>query len=352
MDRYFKRAVTALAGYEPPPQERVRAKLNQNESPFDLPEAFKKELLMEAAALPWNRYPASESGALKEALAARHGLRPGQILPGNGSNQLLQTLLAAVIEPGDGLLYFPPTFGLFELFATINGAQTTGILCPPDRPFPLEEALAAIRTGAPRLILLCSPDNPTGRALSRPEVEAICQAAPGLVFLDEAYAEFGGWSGLSLLEQYPGLVLSRTFSKAFSMAGLRLGYLISHPANIDQLRKAHLPYTVNLLTEHIALRLLADPGLLEERVAWIVREREWLLAEMRRIAAVTVYPSAANFLLFRCADGKSLFRRLKERGILVRDVSGYPLLENHLRVNTGSHDENLWFLEALKESLS
>jgi len=224
--------------------------------------------------------------ALKEALAARHGLRPGQILPGNGSNQLLQTLLAAVIEPGEGLLYFPPTFGLFELFATINGAQTTGILCPPDRPFPLEEALAAIRTGAPRLILLCSPDNPTGRALSRPEVEAICQAAPGLVFLDEAYAEFGGWSGLSLLEQYPGLVLSRTFSKAFSMAGLRLGYLISHPANIDQLRKAHLPYTVNLLTEHIALRLLADPGLLEERVAWIVREREWLLAEMRRIAAL------------------------------------------------------------------
>ena len=352
MARYFKKSVMSLAGYEPPPQERVRAKLNQNESPFDLPEEFKREVLAEAAALSWNRYPASESGALKNALAARHRLQPEQILPGNGSNQLLQTLLTAVIEPGDGLLFFPPTFGLFDLFATINGADKTAILCPPGRPFPLEQALAAIRTRVPKLILLCSPDNPTGRALSRPEIEAICQAAPGLVFLDEAYAEFNGWSGLSLLESYPGLILSRTFSKAFCMAGLRLGYLISRPANIAELRKAHLPYTVNLITEHIAVRLLARPELLEERVAWIVRERDWLLGELQEIAGIAAYPSAANFILFRCAECGSLFRRLKERGILVRDVSGYPLLENHLRVNVGSREENLWFLEALKEELS
>jgi histidinol-phosphate aminotransferase len=383
MERYFKPAVAALAGYEPPPQEQMRAKLNQNESPFDLPEDFKKSILAEVAALAWNRYPVDGSPALRGALAGLHQLQAEQILLGNGSNQLPQTLLSAVIGPGDKVLLFPPTFGLFELFTTINGGEPLRMLCPPWESFNLEGALALIRQHAPRLVLICSPDNPTGAELSLAEIEAICQAAPGLVFLDEAYGEFSAQNGVPLVEKYPALIVSRTFSKAFSMAGLRLGYLMANARNIAQLRKANLPYNINLITEHIALRLLADPSLIQENVQWIRRERNWLAGEMAKIAAAAagasdlggaggpagfpgraatvpgslggsklrVYPSAANFILFRVPDGKALFRSLKDQGILVRDVSGYPLLQDHLRVNVGRHDENEWFLEALRRGL-
>jgi histidinol-phosphate aminotransferase len=352
MEKYFKRAVVQLAGYASPPQEVMRAKLNQNESPFDLPELFKKAVLDEALTMSWNRYPFNDSPELKAALAKWHNLRAEQVLLGNGSNQLLQTLLSAVIEPGEKVLYFPPTFGLFELFTTIYGGGQLAMLQSPEKPFDLQQVLAVIKSEAPKLILLCSPNNPTGQENSLAEIESICEIAPGLVFLDEAYGEFSDQNAIPLLKKYPQLIISRTFSKAFSMAGLRLGYILSSQQNIEQLRKANLPYNVNLLTERIALRLLADLSIMEKQTGFIKKERDWLKHEMRQIPNITVYPSAANFILFRCQDGKAVFRRLKEQGILVRDVSGYPLLSNHLRVSVGQHQENEWFLEALQKSLA
>lgn len=359
MERNFKPAVAALAGYEPPPQETMRAKLNQNESPFDLPRAFKERVLEEVLELAWNRYPVDGSPALREALARLHGQQPQQILLGNGSNQLLQTLLSGVVAPGSKVLFFPPTFGLFELFTTINGGEPLPMLSPPGSPFDLEQALELIRRHGPGLVLICSPDNPTGAELTPEQISTICAAAPGLVLVDEAYGEFSAFSAIPLLDRHENLIISRTFSKAFSMAGLRLGYLISSAANIAQLRKANLPYNINLITERIALRLLADPAPLLEQVAWIRREREWLQTEMTRLAeavageerGLRVYPSAANFILFRVSNGKRTFRGLKEQGILVRDVSGYPLLQDHLRVNVGLHQENEWFLAALGRAL-
>jgi histidinol-phosphate aminotransferase len=351
MEKYFKRAVVQLAGYAAPPQELVRAKLNQNESPFDLPDSFKKEVLDQAQTLSWNRYPFNDSPELRAGLAKWHSVQAEQVLLGNGSNQLLQTLLAAVIEPGEKVLHFPPTFGLFELFTTLYGGVPLAVLQPPEKPFDLQQAIAVIKEESPKLVLLCSPNNPTGQEYSLAEIAAICEAAPGLVFLDEAYGEFSEQSGLPLLEKYPHLIISRTFSKAFSMAGLRLGYFLSSVRNIEQLRKANLPYNVNLLTECIALRLLADLSLMEKQTGYLKKERDWLFSEMRQLPNITVFPSAANFMLFRCQDGKSVFRRLKEQGILVRDVSGYPLLSNHLRVSVGMHQENEWFLDALRKSV-
>jgi histidinol-phosphate aminotransferase len=351
MENYFKRAVVQLAGYAAPPQEVMRAKLNQNESPYDLPDSFKRDVLEEAQSLSWNRYPFNDSPELRTALAKWHNVQAEQVLLGNGSNQLLQTLLSAVIEPGEKVLYFPPTFGLFELFTTIYGGSQLTVMQAPENAFDLQPAISIIKQEAPKLILLCSPNNPTGYEYSLAQVEAICEVAPGLVFLDEAYGEFSEQSGLPLLSRYPQLIISRTFSKAFSMAGLRLGYFLSSLRNIEQLRKANLPYNVNLLTERIALRLLADLTLMEKQTGVIKKERDWLFSEMSRIPDITIYPSAANFILFRCQDGKSVFRSLKEQGILVRDVSGYPLLNNHLRVSVGLHQENEWFLQALRKSV-
>lgn len=352
MENYFKVAVENLAGYASPPQEVMTAKLNQNESPFDLPQDFKKEVLDEILGLSWNRYPFNESPDLKTALAHWHGVQDDQVLLGNGSNQLLQTLLSAVVEPGDTVLYFPPTFGLFDLFTTISGGTHLTLMQPPDKPVDLAQVLELVTREAPKLILICSPNNPTGQEFTLAQIEAICQSAPGLVFLDEAYAEFSAQNAVPLLRSYPRLIISRTFSKAFSMAGLRLGYFLSHAQNIEQLRKANLPYNVNLVTERIALRLLARPAIMTGQTEFIKKERDWLLNEMRGMPQITAFSSAANFILFRCKDGKAVFRRLKEQGILVRDVSGYPLLANHLRVSVGRHEENEWFLKALEKSLT
>jgi histidinol-phosphate aminotransferase len=351
MERYFKKNIVNLSGYIPPPQEIMRAKLNQNESPFDLPDVFKKEVLQQALTLTWNRYPVNESPVLKERLAEWHGVLPEQILLGNGSNQLLQTLLSSTIESGEKVLYFPPTFGLFETFTTVFSGKKLELFQSPEKPFQLAETLSVIKEQQPKMVLLCSPNNPTGAEMDLRDVETICRAASGLVFMDEAYGEFSLQTAIPLVQSFPQLIISRTFSKAFSLAGLRLGYLISSVQNIEQLRKANLPYNINLLTELIAERLLFQKEMMLKQVADLAKERDWLYGEMQKIKAIRAFPSFANFILFRCPDGKAVFNKLKEHGILVRDVSGYPLLKNHLRVSVGHRRENEWFLDELNKSL-
>ena len=169
-----------------------------------------------------------------------------------------------------------------------------------------------------------------------------------MVFCDEAYAEFSENTALSLLESFPHLIISRTFSKAFCLAGLRFGYLISSPQVIEQLRKVILPYNVNLFTEMVVSELLTKRSFMLEQVDYLKQERAWLFRQMQGIGAIHAYPSKANFILFSCQSGKDVFLRLKEQGILVRDVSGYPLLENHLRVTVGSREENEMFLASLR----
>jgi len=351
MEKQFKRTLLALRGYVSPPQEKLRAKINQNESPFDLPQDFKQRVLEKVATLSWNRYPLNEPPVLKSRIAAWHQVHPDQVLLGNGSNQLLQTLLLATIEPNEKVLFFPPTFGLFELFTALFNGQAVQVFRPPGEPFPLAESLAAIKKEQPKLILLCSPNNPTGAEITLTDLQTICEAAPGFVFMDEAYGEFSAQTSVSMVAANPNLIISRTFSKAFSMAGLRLGYLIASAENISQLRKANLPYNVNLLTGMIAEELLLQKEIMLVETANLIKEREWLYRGLQGVDSLQAYPSGANFILFHCKNARSLFNKLKSQGILVRDVGDYPLLENHLRVSVGTRQENEWFLHALKASL-
>ncbi|NOY58341.1 MAG: histidinol-phosphate aminotransferase family protein, partial [Calditrichaeota bacterium] len=173
-----------------------------------------------------------------------------------------------------------------------------------------------------------------------------------LVFWDEAYGEFCEESAIPLLKKYQNLIVSRTFSKAYSMAGLRFGYLIGQSQIISQFRKVNLPYNINLFTELVAATMLDNVALMDEHVWFLKEERDRLYAEMIKMQAITVYPSSANFLLFRSKDGQKIFSELKKRGVLVRDVGSYLLLENHLRVNVGTREENDIFLQALRESMA
>ncbi len=352
MKQYFKKTVVELGGYHAPPQGKVLAKLNQNESPFDVPVEIKRGLADASVDLAWNRYPLNESPVLKEMLAALYKVRDDQILLGNGSNHLFQTLLNAVIEPGDEVIYCPPTFSLFDLYVPVFGGELVAIPFFPGKDFPEEDILEKIEAIHPKLILLCSPNNPTGSEIPLSILEKICHISSGLVFWDEAYGEFCEKSAVPLLEKYQNLIISRTFSKAYSMAGLRFGYLIANSQIISQLRKVNLPYNINLFTELVAAAMLDQVAVMDKHVRFLIQERDRVYGEMMKMEGVAVYPSSANFLLFRCRDGKKIFLALKERGVLVRDVGEYPFLENHLRVNVGSREENDIFLQALRESIA
>ncbi len=349
MEKYFKKSVVAMQGYESPPQKEYLAKLNQNENPVDVPQDIKDELCERAKTLEWNRYPVNTSPLLREKLAAWHQVKAEQILTGNGSNQILQTLYSAVIEPGDTIIYCAPTFSLYEMFNELYSARLIKVLQPPGTPFPVAELLQKIKKYQPRLVILCSPNNPTGFEMDMDEVRDVCAAAPGLVFFDEAYGEFCEQSAKVLLNQYPNLLISRTFSKAFSLAGLRFGYFIANKDIITELVKVNIPYNINLFTELVACRLLNDPGVMQQQIEKLKIERDWLYRQMQACKFIKVYPSSANFLLFHSPKDVNLFIALKQRGILVRDVSSYDLLQGFQRVSIGSRYENELFLEKLQD---
>jgi histidinol-phosphate aminotransferase len=269
------------------------------------------------------------------------------VLLGNGSNQLFQTLLTGVLEPGDKVLYFPPTFSLFQEFTEIYAGDLITVYFRPGREFPLKSALSLLQQHRPKLVLICTPNNPTGGEISLAAIAEICERAPGLVFCDEAYGEFCTQTACDLLQRFPRLIVSRTFSKAFSLAGLRFGYYIADPGTIRQLQKVNLPYNVNLFTETAVSTLLDRPQFMESQVQYLVEERERMYSAMSAITGIRVFPSTANFLLFGYPEGRDLFNELKAKGVLVRDLKGYPLLEHHARLTVGSREENDLFLQIL-----
>ncbi|MBN1481663.1 histidinol-phosphate transaminase [candidate division KSB1 bacterium] len=349
MPDYFKQSVLELHGYSSPPQRDYKVKLNQNESPFDVPQYLKDELAEAIKSLEWNRYPLNESPILMEKLAQRHNVCPEQIVLGNGSNQLFQTLLTATIAAGDVVISTPPTFSLYDLYTTIYDAKAVNILQAPGTPYPVEQVTDAIAKHQPKLVLVCSPNNPTGGETDLAIVEQLCRASQGIIFFDEAYGEFSEHSAIPLLKKYDNLLISRTFSKAFSLAGLRFGYFVGQESVTRQLRKVNIPYNINLFTELVAQRLLENEAEMLAQVAYLKQERDRVAAAMCRIDGIITFPSAANFILFKGPNDLDLFHILKEYGILVRDVSSYPLLAGHQRVSMGFKEENDFFLETLEQ---
>lgn len=349
IDLLFKQSLQHLHGYQSPPQTDIKVKLNQNESPFDLPGPIKETIYLKAKSLAFNRYPVNESPELKSRLANWHDVKPEQIILGNGSNQLLQTLMSACIEKGEKVLYCPPTFSLFDIFTRLYDGIQVVVLSPPDDDPPRQQILRAIGEEKPKLILLCSPNNPTGAEFNMDFMREICALASGLVMVDEAYGEFSDQSFSQLLNDYPHLIISRTFSKAFSMAGLRLGYFIASTEVIAQLQKINLPYNINLFTELVGCSVLDHKETFLAQLQFIKDERMRLQKAMGSIDKIAVYPSAANFLLFKIDNSQGLFNHLKNKGILVRDVSDFICLNNHLRVTIGNSEENQFFFHNLLE---
>lgn len=332
----------------------TRVNLSANENTYDVP-APARTLIDEAlAATPTNRYPDPMSNDLRDELAAWHGVSRENVIVGNGGDELLYNFLLAFGGPGRTLVNVPPTFSEYAFFASLTQTGVRDVWRDPETFLPREDELVAA-AGEASLVILTSPNNPTGDVAPLELVARVCDACPGLVMVDEAYGEFAepGTSAEALLAEHDNLLVLHTLSKAFALAGARCGYVIAAPDVIAALAAVRQIYSVNVLTQAAALAAVRARAEFDPTVEKIVSERSRLYESLARVEGVRVWPSEGNFILARMAGASRVRERLRdERSILVRDFSYAPGLADCLRITVGTPEENDAVIEALSEIVS
>lgn len=338
------------------PQVEVEVRLNTNESPLPPPEEWRAQLQAEIATLAFNRYPDRKATALRHALGQSHDVPADDVFCANGSNEVLQCLLLAYGGAGRTVALFEPTYALHRHIAELTATEVTAGWRRPDFRLDLDVVDDVLDRHRPVVTFLCSPNNPTGMSEPPEVVRHVLARAPGLVVVDEAYGQFAPWSAMQLrTEGGPGaerLVVVRTFSKTWSMAACRLGYLVASPEVVAACELASLPYHLDAVTQAAGRLALQHEKEMRARVAMLVEERGRLAAALTDMA-VDSWPSDANFILFRphSRDGATVWRDLVAQSVLIRDCTTWPGLEGCLRVTVGTPAENDRFLAALTQSL-
>jgi histidinol-phosphate aminotransferase len=344
--------VALMDGYHSP-QVDVDVRLNTNEASAPPPSGFLEALAAEVGNVAWHRYPDRAAVELRERIAALHGVQASQVFVANGSNEVLQTLSLTYGGPGRTVAVFEPTYALHAHIARITGTGVAEGERAPDFSLDLAEVRRVLAGSSPAITYLCSPNNPTGMVETRETVEEVLGLAPGLLVVDEAYGQFAPWSALELVSDDTPLVVTRTFSKTWSMAAARLGYLVGPSWVVAELEKVVLPYHLDALKQAAGRIALDYVDEMEQRVSQLTEERGRLEAALRELPC-EVWPSAANFILFRptSVDGGDVWQQLLERSVLVRNCSSWPRLEGCLRVTIGTTEEDSRFLDALREILT
>lgn len=346
---FVKRGVRVLEPYSLT-TETFPIKLNQNESPYDLPDDLKREVLERILKADWSRYPPFYDFGLAQQIAAINGVPESSVLVGSGSNELCLSFMTAVVRPKDDVVFSVPTFPLYAGATHVMDGHIVAVpLHETDFSLNMPELLEKAANPRTRLVFICTPNNPTGGIVPEAQIREIIRGTECLVVIDEAYYEFAGVNLASLVREEPRVVILRTLSKAMAMAGLRVGYIIGNPDLMYEVSKVRLPYSVNAFAQEAALAVLQRPDLVKSRIREVKAERAKVFAALNDVEGVTAFPSDANFLLTRFPDGQTMNRELMKRGILVRDVSKNPLLGNCLRITIGKPDENDALIAAVRE---
>lgn len=342
--------IRALAAYQVPDSSGM-VKLDAMENPYQLPQDLRLALGQRLAQVTVNRYPAPRATALLEKLREVYAIpAPAEIMLGNGSDELISIIATACAKPGASLLSLAPSFVMYAMSAQLAQLNFIPVNLNNDYTLNLTATLAAIEEHQPAILYISYPNNPTGSLYPVADIEALLQAAPGLVVLDEAYYAFAQHSFMPRLAEFPNMIVMRTVSKS-GLAGLRLGYMAGHPAWIEQFDKVRPPYNVNVLTQEYALFALEHAEVLDAQAAVIRQERRRLLDSLSLLPGVTVWPSAGNFLLFRVPHARQVFEQLKTGKILVKYLGANPLMHDCLRVTVSSPKENALFVNALSAAL-
>lgn len=321
--------------------------LSANENPQDVDEELRRDIMRELRRVPLNRYPDPLANDLRDLIAEANGLERAQVLVGNGGDELLFSLALAWGGPGRTFLNLPPTFSVYEANAHLTGTTVVDVPRRADFSIDEEAVLARVAQGDIDYLIVTSPNNPTGELASEEFLRRLLDATDALVMVDEAYFEFSRTTMRPYLDQHKNLVILRTFSKAFSLAGVRMGYLLGNADVINELIKVRQPYSVDALSQAVARVVFANRAKFEPGIKAIIAERARLLAGLRELPGITAYPSDSNYVLFRVPNAGEVWQRLLDRGILIRDFSRAPRLENCLRATVGTAEQNDALLVAL-----
>ena len=327
-----------------------RYKMDANETPFELPEEVIENIQEIVKYSQVNLYPDPNAEKLKEELAQYLKVVPANIFVGNGSDEIIHLIMLAFVNKGDVVVYPHPSFTMYSVYSKIAGAVEIPVKLEEDYTYDVGSFTEVIEKYKPKLVFLCNPNNPTGSVIERENIIKIIQKTHGIVVVDEAYFEFYGNTIVDAINKFENLIVLRTLSKAFGLAGLRVGYAVADENILKYLNLVKSPYNINSLSQVIALKVLRT-DVLKERINYILEERERLIKELGKIPGVKVYPSKTNFILVKFKDADYVYKGLLERGILLRDFSKVEGLEGALRITVSSREANDYLINGLKELL-
>jgi histidinol-phosphate aminotransferase len=334
-------------------------KLDAMENPYTFPAALKEQWLEELKRVELNRYPNPQASELKQTFQKAFSLSPKlELMFGNGSDELIQLLIMAVAKPGASILTVTPSFSMYKLIAEYVGVKVVEVPLQRDSfALQMDLLLAEMQTHQPAVIFLACPNNPTGTLWPQDQIEEIIKRATGMVVIDEAYSPFASYSMMPLVERYPHALMMRTVSK-MGLAGLRLGWMLGDAQWMGELNKMRLPYNINALTQASANFSLQNISVFDEQAKQICQQREVLFKALQVMDKLQVFPSEANFILFKILSGTAnrVYENLLKNKIIIKNVSsglpGNDLLENCLRVTVGTEEENQAFIKALDSALA
>ncbi|MEX0593791.1 MAG: histidinol-phosphate transaminase [Balneolaceae bacterium] len=347
LDEMVRPNIQALAPYRSARDDfETGLLLDANENSYGSP-------FPEASGL--NRYPHPIPKELRTRIAKWRDVEPEQVFTGVGSDEAIDLLIRIYCEPGKGsILTTPPTYGMYNVSAKIHNITVHEIPLTASFQVQTEAILEKARTERPSILFLCSPNNPTGNDLDRTQILKLIELFPGLVVVDEAYIDFSKQESMApMVRQYPNLVVLQTFSKSFGLAGIRLGLAFAAPNVINWMLKVKSPYNINTLTARMALKAFDHMEMIRFHIAELRKERERVANALGKLVAVeTVFPSQANFLLFRIRDAEQVWKTLTEQGIIIRYRGNEPGCTNCLRATIGLPDENDRLIRALQSITS
>ena len=352
IDRIIRPEIRSLSAYHVPPAKGL-IKLDAMENPYTLPPFLREEISRIVVDAEINRYPDPHAVDLKQTLRTTLSIPAGMdILLGNGSDEIIQIIALATARPGAKLLTVEPGFAMFRMIAAFADMQYLGIPLLPDFSLDVEHMLDAIARHQPAVIFLAYPNNPSGNLFDAKALCQIIEASPGLVVIDEAYHPFADKTFFDKLPDYPNLLVMRTLSK-LGLAGLRLGLLTGNPEWLVHFEKIRLPYNIGVITQLVATKVMQHFAVLQQQAYEIKQNRAILMSKLAALDGVEVFPSDANFILFRVNHASEIFQALVQQGILIKNLDNtHALLKNCLRATIGTMDENTQFLKTISNLIN
>jgi len=333
--------------------ERV-VKLDLNENFAVASDVMRKLLLDSCRDIDVRLYPLPYGDTATKAISGFLGFSESEISVGNGADDVLDLLMKVFVKKDSKVLVVEPTFPMYTYFTRLYGGRKVTVLLRPNFELDIDAILEKIDIET-SILVLCSPNNPTGNQLKEGDIKKILREFNGVVVVDEAYVDFAKYTVIDWVRSFGNLVVLRTFSKAFGLAGIRFGFLVSNKSIVDYVKRVTSPFNMNIVTQRLIALALKNWNYFKEQIQYIIKEREWLRKNLAKIDGIIPYPSDANFILFKVTknslSSSTVTERLKSRNVLVKDRGNLPLLANCIRVTVGTRNMNETFLSALKEAL-